>query len=515
MPYPARWSHGFPMRACLLITAVLAAATSAWGATGDLTLTAVDGQGGKPVACRVHLKNQAGRPVIPRKVPSLQDHFVLPGTIKLSLPLGHYSFQIERGLEYPTIFGHFEIQQYASDSKTVELKRGIAMSDNGWYAGDLDVRRDPADMELLLQAEDLYVAQTVTWWNEKNLAAGKKLPDKRLLAGPGQRYCQWMAGGVSRPGGSLLMFHQAQPLAASAADGEFPPLMALAAKAHDAPGAWVDATRPYWWDLPTLVALGQVDSIQMLYPAIGRDRVTADDKDGFARDASRYPEPRGNPMWAETIYFHLLNCGLRIPPSASSGSGLTGNPPGSNRMYVHVDGGMNYQKWWESFRAGRVVITNGPLLQPSVLGQLPGHTFQGQQGKPLEFEIGLTLSIREPLSYLDIVKDGRVLHSIPFAEYSKSGRLPKVEFTHSGWFLVRGVTDHAKTYRMGMTAPYFVEFGYQPRISKASAQFFLDWVYQRARQLSIADPQQRQPVIELHRKARDFWQGILAKANAE
>ena len=100
-------------------------------------------------------------------------------------------------------------------------------------------------------------------------------------------------------------------------------------------------------------------------------------------------------------------------------------------------------------------------------------------------------------------------------DYAKTGRLPKLHFKRSGWFLIRVVTDHSKTYRFAMTAPYYVEIGYQPRISKEAAQFFLDWVYERARQIKIADPEQQRKVLEYHRKARDFWQNLVSKANAE
>jgi hypothetical protein len=66
-----------------------------------------------------------------------------------------------------------------------------------------------------------------------------------------------------------------------------------------------------------------------------------------------------------------------------------------------------------------------------------------------------------------------------------------------------------------MTGPYYVEMGYQRRISKQAAQFFLDWEYERARQIKLADPQQQREVLEYHRKARDFWQDLVSKANAE
>ena len=53
------------------------------------------------------------------------------------------------------------------------------------------------------------------------------------------------------------------------------------------------------------------------------------------------------------------------------------------------------------------------------------------------------------------------------------------------------MNDVPQTYRYAMTAPYYVEFDYQPRISKQAAQFFLDWVYQRARQIAIDNPKEQ------------------------
>ena len=36
--------------------------------------------------------------------------------------------------------------------------------------------------------------------------------------------------------------------------------------------------------------------------------------------------------WTQDIYYALLNCGLRIPPSAGSASGVLPNPVGYNRV---------------------------------------------------------------------------------------------------------------------------------------------------------------------------------------
>ncbi len=94
-----------------------------------------------------------------------------------------------------------------------------------------------------------------------------------------------------------------------------------------------------------------------------------------------YPSPSGGGRWSEKIYYDLLNCGLRIPPTAGSGSGRVANPLGYNRMYVHVEGELTYEKWWDGVRAGRLVVTNGPLIRPSVEGQPPGYVFQAPLAK--------------------------------------------------------------------------------------------------------------------------------------
>ena len=90
-----------------------------------------------------------------------------------------------------------------------------------------------------------------------------------------------------------------------------------------------------------------------------------------------------------------------------------------------------------------------------------------------------------------------------------------MKFDQSGWFLIRAVTDLSRTHRFAMTGPYYVQIGYEKRISKSSAQFFLDWVYERARQIQLDDPEQQKAVLQWHRKARDFWKDLLSKANAE
>lgn len=507
----------------LLLASTVPAIARAAG--GRLQIDVVDRRSGQPIACRMHLQSAAGKPRRAGRAPFWHDHFVFDGTITLKLPVGDYSFEMERGPEYLTRGGKFRIENFADDVKEVDLQRFVDMSQLGWWSADLEVRRPVRDMRLLMEAEDLHVAQVVTWWNATHDWPNGRLPEDPLLRFDGDRWCHVMAGGHARAGTTLLYFNLPAPLQSQRTAGEYPPsikhllearkLDAAEGKAAEGKHArlWVDLSKPFWWDLPMLVAHGQVDSIQLAHGHVCRRTVIDNEADGKARQRLRYPAPWGNAQWSQQIYFKLLECGLRIPPTAGSGSGVAPNPVGYNRVYVHLDGPFDYRQWWGGLRAGRVVITNGPLMRPLVEGKLPGHVFQVPQGEQLELEIGLTLSTRRPISYLELIRNGKVEHSVRIADFAQSGRLPKLQFKRSGWFLVRAVAELPGTYRFAMTGPYYVQIGYQRRISKQAARFFLDWVYQRARQIKLADPQQHREVLAYHRKARDFWQDLLARAN--
>jgi hypothetical protein len=167
-------------------------------------------------------------------------------------------------------------------------------------------------------------------------------------------------------------------------------------------------------------------------------------------------------------------------------------------------------------RAGRSFVSNGPLLRCRVNGELPGHVFTAAEGKELKLKVEVDLASRDPISNIEIVKNGQVERAVPFTQWQKSGTLGELTFKESGWFLVRAITDNPKTFRFASTAPYYVEIGpTKKRISKSSAQFFLDWVRERAKRVKLDDPVQRQDVLQYHQQAEKFWQGLVDQANAD
>ncbi len=470
---------------------------------GRVEISVLDKATSKPVACRIHLKDSAGKTVRAEGLPFWRDHFVCPGTARLDLPAGTYSYEIERGPEYAARSGKVEVPADGEAKSAVELERIADLAGEGWWSGELHVHRPLEEIELLMRAEDLHVAPVITWWNNRNLWAGRAIPEDPRRRFEGGLFSHAMGGEDEREGGALLYFDLAKPLEIAGAAREHPSPMKFLAEARRHEGVRVDIEKPFWWDVPAWLASGQVDTIGLANNHMCRDRMYESEAWGRPRDAQRLPPPRGNGHWSQEIYYHILNCGLRLAPSAGSASGVLPNPVGYNRVYVRVDGELTYEKWWDGLRAGRSFVTNGPLLRVKANGEWPGHVFTS--GRELTVRLDVSLGGRDVVRAVEVVKDGRV---------ERSG--PDVTFRESGWFLVRAIAENGATFRFASTAPFYVEIGAaKRRISRSSVRFFLDWVEERMKRIKLDDPEKRKEVLAPHEGARKFWQDLLEKANAE
>lgn len=149
-------------------------------------------------------------------------------------------------------------------------------------------------------------------------------------------------------------------------------------------------------------------------------------------------------------------------------------------------------------------------------GKLPGHVFTAPDGEEVTVEVTVQFSSQDAVRAVEIMKDGQVERTVPTEEATRSGSLGSIRFKESGWFAVRAIVDHSKTFRFAHTAPYYVEIGRNKhRVSKASAQFFRDWTLERSAQLSrIGNASQRQEVLEQVKQAKNFWTQRVAEANA-
>jgi hypothetical protein len=494
-----------------------------------LELAIADAESGQPIAARVHLKSARNRAVrlgLPG-ISEYGDHFYVDGKLVLPLRMGQYTMVIESGSEYRTLTSQpFTIERHADDTKQVSMPRFANLNDEGWWAGDLDVTRPLADLPLAMRAEGINVVQATAPLSNVPATTPRRsrehpgddplpqLPTNHLVLNP-------HAVLDDRWGGGLLLFDTAAPLDLSKVSLYSPTSLSILRETRKAGGDAVARTATAW-DLPVWLASGELDAIQLIDHHSLRDNPDKRDKEAAhsrPRDEALFGGPIGLGRWSETIYYHVLNCGLRIPPAAGSGTGTNGNPLGTNRTYVFCGNEFSYDRWWEGLEAGRVFVTNGPLLRPMVEGRPPGHVFPLSNGASLALEIGLDLATRVPVEYLQIVKDGHVTANVRLSDWKgKEGRLPPQMFDNSGWFLVRAVTNNRHTYQFASSGPYYVEKTGGPRISRRSAQFFLDWVAaaeERVKKLTDISDADRATLLADQQFARRFFEDLLATATAD
>jgi hypothetical protein len=443
-----------------------ATAHAAPRADGQLEINVVDKDSGQPIAARVHLQNARKRPVqlnLPN-TGEFADHFYINGGLTLPMHRGQYTFEIDAGPEYRTQAGHFEIERHADDVKQIKMTRFADLAKEGWFAADLDFERKPHDLPLIFRAEHLQDVRSVDF--------------ARLLSDLPER------SAIHNPKSEIQI-----------------------------------APTPFAWRLPAWLASGELDAINLIHRHSLREKVVDNEGDGRPRDRDLFPGRAGNGRWSATIYYHILNCGLRMPPVAGSGSGFNDSPVGMNRVYVYCGEEFSPEAWWDGLREGRVFVTNGPLLRPSVDGQAPGYVFHIDDEERLSLEIGLNLATRLPVEYLEIIQNGELYTDVRLSDWKqKKDRLPPVEFDDSGWFLVRAVTSNPRVYQFASSGPYYVEKAGRPRVSRASVQFFLDWTRAAEahfRELPKLDAATREALIAEQATARRFFENLLSSANAD
>lgn len=496
---------------------------------------------GKPLPCRIHLRSAKGKPIRATGQPFWHDHWVCDGQVAASVPAGTYRWQIERGPEYRRQTGEVVVtEDHAAHSQTltqdVTLSRLTDLRSDGWYSGDLHVHRAVEEIPLHLRAEDLDFAPTITWWNQRNLWKERQIPLTTTRKTDDGRYMTIMGGEDEREGGALLFFGLEQPLDLDSQSREFPSPMKFVAEARTRNGqAWIDIEKPFWWDTPTWLAVGEMDSVGIANNHMCRSQMLENEAWGRARDTTRLPSPRGNGLWTQEIYYHALDAGLRIPPSAGSASGVLPNPVGYNRVYVHLDANPNgaarpisdnehpnqwVQRWFEGLRSGRCFVTNGPLLRVTANESLPGKTFQLNGAHSMTLELSIQCESNDPMSAIEVIHNGHIVHTFRGTDLQQSSHSVDLIITEPGWLLVRAIADVPETFRFASTAPWYFETkNVQRRISKASASFFLDWIDERTDRIrqSVTEIDRLRPILEPHHRARTFWlqQAELANAQAD
>ncbi len=426
---------------------------------------------------------------------------VLDRTLELSLPDSVYHFRVVRGPEYRIVSGNFTLEQTSLDAKTIQLPRMTDMLAAGWTSGDCCLPASPHSLPIRMASEDLHVAGVLGHTDPKPIP--RRDADDPIANAP-----SWIREDLIHHDG-IVVYGSSSSLDASRLPVEW--MLNL----KDSEGTKFAIENPFAWPLPVWLASGQVDGFFLLGDWLRLDRKVNRPAQGRGPLGPSVGNGIELGRWVERIYWNLLESGLRIPPLAGSGdtAGLT--PVGYNRLYVTAPSGDSSQpgakvldsdQWWLAAWSGQSVATNGPMLRPTLAGEIPGHIFQARSGDVLELEPELTLSVRDQVDYLEVIHNGRVHYSARLDEFAKAGgRIPPLNVKESGWVTIRVMTMYEDHFRAAISAPWYIDFDNRRRVTEEGVKFFQQWLSEyenRLKQLPESELKRHAPFI---RHARSFW----------
>lgn len=452
-------------------------------------------ENGAACAARVYLRDHSGTAVRPREgivyhnasQHGAERHFVpRNGRFEVDVEPGRYRIEIERGKEYLPISEDVVVPAAGAD-RTYRLERWVDMVSAGWYSADMHSHRELEHTEELLEAEDLNLGVPIVRW----CAAGPGAP--KLMEKAGLEALNRRAGqdGTVRTGSRRWIYPSNEELEDDSAallaiglrgtKGQIGfPFETYARSARDR-GAVLDAEKPTGEQLPTVAALGLVDTVGITNNHVWRGGCYMAPWGAWpaSMPKQRPATCMGYVLSGLDVYYALLNAGLPLNVSAGSASGVHPVPIGYNRTYARIDGSFSAEKWFESVRRGRSFVTNGPMLLLKVDGHEPGDTLRPTRF-PARLTVEVTVRSPEPVGAAEVVVNGEPrilqLRRSRTDERTWTGRV-QVLVEHTSWIAARWLQERGATVGVAHTSPVHVQrAGSRLRAGRAEIEYLLSRV---------------------------------------
>ena len=519
---------------------------------GTVELEFTDKETGEAVSARITFSKSGKKPTRPRKVLFAQDQWLGEKKLQLTPPNGEFEFSVQRGPEFNEIKGGFTIEPRAKDTVPIEVPRSVDMHAEHWYSGDhlsplplTDLNRwQYADaVDLTVSTAEVKEAKAS---NPNPPAKGslRKGPDKSVdentknFDNPNGLGLQTSSRSLQWEHGAVLL-HGVKSTQGKLQDGV--DVLEILDQPKDQKPVVAELLRPWTRDVPFLLASNTIRSIQILssYNRIsGDDRMLLDQTTGkgalgkvqltLGKEKSpseifapidpiervRYKDALGVGKLSESIYWNVLEAGIQMTPTA--GSGFVGNETvvGYNRVYAYSATAPDEAAWWQAIANGHTFVTNGPLLRANINGLPPGSVQTSYRSQSIALDIAVSLAVRDPVDYLDVVFNGETIYSAKLEDHYKRGEFPPIEIDKSGWLVIRVVTEYSKGYRLATTAPFYFVFDGKPRVSRKAVSFFQRWQKAAIESISANSESKKryEPWIE---RSSQFWESKMNESNAE
>ncbi len=464
----------------------------------------------------------------------------IDGTCEISLPGGVIRVEVHKGPEYKPIFQEIN-QPLGKMALRLTLERWIDLRAQGWYSGDTRCHwLTPYPALLEGAAEDLAVVNLlalemdlVGHHHQSGQGSGKRaeypaIPN--LLAFSGQRPALEMPGTMvvvntqnhhgrigelyGWPGAlgqlSLLNCHRiVYPLRF----GSYLRPVGDSYEQHERLG-WDNWTLASWCDQCHRKGGLVIWSGSEWRSEDARSLCGETLADLILGRVDAYEVSRSGLGTPFTNWYHLLNCGLRVPLVGACDKQSNSEPLGLVRTYARLGEGdaFSYGNWIEAIRAGRTFVTLGPLLTFTVNGQEPGSVIQ--LSGPGNVRVRVEARGLEPFESLEVLANGEVAKSIPCSGTPAAASLDDdVRVQEPGWIAVRCRWKESpfvscRLPHAAHSSPVYTLIAGRSVRPKAASVAVLDnglgrmqeWVQSEAR---CETDQQRENLIEIFREARE------------
>ena len=401
------------------------------------------------------------------------------------VPAGNYLLTVECGKSFRGFTRDIVVSEQDIELE-IPLKRWNNPAARKWYSGDTHLHRTIEELRNVVLAEDINVALPLTYWvtrsdtpptngdknNQDTLQSALiEVDDTHLIWPRNTEYEIFTVGKQKHTLGAIFVLGHKDGLLQTV-----PPWKPLIeAMTTNDPRTIFDMDKLDW-------------PFAMLLPTLAPNAVyelsnnhTWRTQFGFRNwntTAPAFLQPPygassgGHREWLDYthgMYYTLLNCGLRMAPSAGTANGVHPVPAGFGRVYVHLPDGFGFDAWMRELKKGRSFVTTGPMLYATADGHDPGEVFRrnGTDAAPITLEI--EIESETPLLYGEVLINGRPDHLLnvknvqtelgAFRTQLSKQIVPK----RSGWFAIRFWESRPDgQVRFAHTAPWYVEVDAKP-----------------------------------------------------
>ncbi len=291
-----------------------------------------------------------------------------PGEFSITLPEGRWRIAVDHGMEYVPVVEEITLRGERARSRTITLRRWIDLPSEGWWSGDVHVHHptvERSQREFLLRyarATDVHVVNVLEMGHHYVAFGEGQVGTEFKQRGFGRKFRlrkgnTWIVSGQEEPRAEnghvvgLNIDHLFRDMNAYdfydiAFDGIHAQKGALVGFAHFAWNGY-GTLRGFPWYVTT----GGIDYVELLQ---------------FNRINTQ-------------LYHDYLDLGFRL--TAAAGSDVPwGATMGEVRTYVYTGRRLDLDAWFDGLRRGRTFVSNGPGLEFTVDGQLPGSEIDRRRG---------------------------------------------------------------------------------------------------------------------------------------